>query len=61
MFFRKAKEIEDLKFLLSIFYERNKSQIDLIRVHLNINRRLKKENKKLKKLLAMYQEKEVKR
>ncbi len=43
MFFRKAKEIEDLKFLLSIFYERNKSQTDLIRVHVNTNRRLKKE------------------
>ena len=47
MFFRKAKEIEDLKFLLSIFYERNKSQTDLIRVHLNTNRRLKKEKRKM--------------
>lgn len=61
MFFRKAKEIEDLKFLLSIFYERNKSQTDLIRVHINTNRRLKKENKKLKKLLEMYKEKEANR
>lgn len=61
MLFRKAKEIEDLKFLLSIFHERNKSQTDLIRVHLNTNRRLKKENKKLKKLLKLYQEKEANR
>ena len=61
MFFKKAKEIEDLKFLLSIFYERNKNQTDLIRVHLNTNRRLKNENKKLKKLLKLYQEKEANR
>lgn len=49
MFFRKSKEIKELKSLLSIFYERNKIQTDMIRVHINTNRRLEKEIKQLKK------------
>lgn len=49
MFFRKSKEIKELKSLLSIFYERNKIQTNLIRVHLNTNRRLRKELEELKK------------
>lgn len=57
MLFRKSKEIKELKSLLSIFYERNKIQTNLIRVHLNTNQRLMKENKKLKKILSLYQEK----
>lgn len=55
MLFRKSKEIKELKSLLSIFYERNKIQTNLIRVHLNTNQRLMKENKKLKKILSVYQ------
>lgn len=57
MLFRKSKEIKELKSLLSIFYERNKIQTNLIRVHLNTNQRLMKENKKLKKILSLYREK----
>ena len=49
MFFRKAKEIKELKSLLSIFYERNKIQTNLIRVHLNTNQRLREEIKQLTK------------
>lgn len=49
MFFRKSKEIKELKSLLSIFNERNKIQTNLIRVHLNTNRRLREEMKQLKK------------
>lgn len=49
MFFRKAKEIKELKSLLSIFYERNKIQTNLIRVHLNTNQWLREEIKRLKK------------
>lgn len=49
MFFRKSKEIKELKSLLSIFYERNKIQTDMIRVHINTNRRLEEEIKQLKK------------
>lgn len=49
MFFRKSKEIKELKSLLSIFYERNKIQTNLIRVHLNTNQRLRKELEELKK------------
>lgn len=49
MFFRKSKEIKELKTLLSIFYERNKIQTDMIRVHLNTNQRLREEIKQLKK------------
>lgn len=48
MFFRKAKEIKELKSLLAIFYERNKIQTDMIRVHINTNRRLEEEIKQLK-------------
>lgn len=48
MFFRKSKEIKELKSLLSIFYERNKIQTNLIRVHLNTNQRLREEIKRLK-------------
>lgn len=55
MLFRKSKEIKELKSLLSIFYEKNKIQTNLIRVHLNTNQRLMKENKKLKKILSIYQ------
>ena len=55
MLFKKSKEIKELKSLLSIFYERNKIQTNLIRVHLNTNQRLMKENKKLKKILSVYQ------
>lgn len=51
MFFRKSKEIKELKSILSIFYERNKIQTNLIRVHLNTNQRLREENQKLKKIL----------
>ena len=57
MLFRKSKEIKELKSLLSIFYERNKIQTNMIRVHLNTNQRLREENKKLKKILSAYQEK----
>ena len=49
MFFRKSKQIKELKSLLSIFYERNKIQTNLIRVHLNTNQRLREEIKQLKK------------
>lgn len=49
MFFRKSKEIKELKSLLSIFYERNKIQTDMIRVHINTNLRLEEEIKQLKK------------
>lgn len=49
MFFRKSKEIKELKSLLSIFYERNKIQTDMIRVHLNTNQRLRAEIEELKK------------
>lgn len=49
MFFRKSKEIKELKSLLSIFYERNKIQTDMIRVHINTNQRLREEIKQLKK------------
>ena len=48
MFFKKSKEIKELKSLLSIFYERNKIQTDMIRVHLNTNQRLREEIKRLK-------------
>lgn len=57
MLFRKSKEIKELKSLLSIFYERNKIQTNMIRVHLNTNQRLREENQKLKKILSLYQEK----
>lgn len=49
MLFRKSKEIKELKSLLSIFYERNKIQTNLIRVHLNANQQLREEIKRLKK------------
>lgn len=49
MFFRKSREIKELKSLLAIYREKDRTQTNLIRVYINNNLLLRAEIKKLKK------------
>ena len=49
MFFKKSKKIKELKSLLAIYREKDRTQTNLIRVHINNNLLLRAEIKRLKK------------